>query len=202
MALVLFENNANATLSVNIDNIVTSITVSAGQGSNFPSPGAGEIFYITLQNYAAQLVEICQVTDRTGDTFTVVRGQDGTTALSWTVADTAIQLRLTKETLDRFIQVSATAAPPAGSILTLDSQGQLIERLGSLLTGITYESYTATEGQDVFNTTVDLPVIATGILLTINGVKQYPPANFTRTGLNQITIDETLAVGDQLVIGA
>jgi hypothetical protein len=202
MALVLFENNANATLATAIDDVVTTITVNGGQGTNFPAPGASEIFYITLQNYAAQIVEICQVTDRTGDVFTVLRGQDGTVGLSWGTADTAIQLRLTKETLDRFVQVSATVAPTAGSILTLDSQGQLITRTDPVTTDITYESFTATEGQDVFNTVMDLPTTETGILLFINGVRQLPPANFTRTGLNQVTISETLAVGDQLVIGA
>lgn len=200
MALVVFENNSNGTLATGIDNVTTTITLVGGQGANFPAPITDEIFYITLQNYAAQLVEICKVTDRTGDVLTVVRGQDGTIGLSWGVADTAIQLRLTKETLDRFIQIGTPLTE--GSILTVDSQGQLIDRADPPTTAITYENYTSTEGQDVFNTVVDLPTIASGIVLFINGVRQFPPANFTRTGLNQITIDETLAVGDQLVIGA
>jgi len=125
---------------------------------------------------------------------------DGTTAKAWAAADTAIQLRLTKETIDRFVQTGPTLT--VGAVLTIDSQGQLVDRTGSVLTEVTYESYTSSEGQDVFNTTVDLPVVATGIIVYINGVRQLPPANFTRTGLNQITFDETLAVGDAVVIGA
>lgn len=200
MALVVFENNSNGTLLAAIDDTQTTITLAGGQGANFPDPAVDEIFYISLHNYTAQLIEICRVTDRVVDVFTVVRGQDGTTAKAWAVADTAIQLRLTKETLDRFVQTGAPLTP--GAVLTIDSQGQLIDRTDSVLTEITYESYTSTEGQDVFNTTVDLPVTATGIIAFINGVRQLPPANFTRTGLNQITFDETLAVGDAVVIGA
>jgi hypothetical protein len=200
MALIVFENNSNGTLLADIDNSQTTIALAGGQGANFPDPAVDEIFYVTLHNYAAQLIEICRVTDRTVDSLTVNRGVDGSTPKAWAVADTAIQLRLTKETLDRFVQTGAPLTP--GSVLTVDSQGQLVDRTGSVLTEVTYESYTSTEGQDVFNTTVDLPVVATGIIAYINGVRQLPPANFTRTGLNQITFDETLAVGDAVVIGA
>jgi len=200
MALVIFENNSNGMLLAAIDNSQTTITLAGGQGANFPDPAVDEIFYITLQNYTAQLIEICRVTDRVVDVLTVVRGVDGTTAKAWAAADTAIQLRLTKETIDRFVQTGPTLT--VGAVLTIDSQGQLVDRTGSVLTEVTYESYTSSEGQDVFNTTVDLPVVATGIIVYINGVRQLPPANFTRTGLNQITFDETLAVGDAVVIGA
>lgn len=200
MALIVFENNSNGTLLAGIDNSQTTITLAGGQGANFPDPAVDEVFYITLQNYTAQLVEICLVTDRVADVLTVLRGQDGTSAKAWTVADTAIQLRLTKETLDRFVQTGATLTP--GSIVTLDSQGQLIDYTGSIPTGRTFESFTSTEGQDAFNTVTDLPTTETEITAFINGVRQFPPANFTRTGLNQITFDETLAAGDQIVIGA
>lgn len=200
MALIVFENNSNGTLLAAINDTQTTITLAGGQGANFPDPAVDEIFYITLQNYTAQLIEICRVTDRVADVLTVVRGEDGTTAKAWAVADTAIQLRLTKETIDRFVQTGPTLT--AGAVLTVDSQGQLVDRTESVLTDITYESYVSTEGQDVFNTTMDLPVIATGITTFVNGVRQIPPANFTRTGLNQITFDETLAVGDAVLIGA
>lgn len=178
MARIVFENNSNGTLLADINNSQTTITLASGQGANFPALGVNEIFFITLQNYAAQLIEICRVTARTGDALTVVRGVDGTTPLAWTVADTAIQLRLTKETLESFVQT------------------------GEILTDITYEFFTSTEGQSIFNTAMDLPTTETGIVVDINGVRQYPPANFTRTGLNQVTMDEGLALGDEVVIGA
>lgn len=201
MALIVFENNSNGTLNASIDDTQTTITLGSGQGSNFPSITApDEIFFVTLQNYAAQLIEICRVTDRVSDVLTVVRGQDGTTAQTWAVATTAIQLRLTKETIDRFVQTGATLTP--GSLVTIDSQGQLIDYTGSVPTGKTFEDFTSTEGQDAFNTVTDLPTTATEIIVFVNGVRQFPPTNFTRTGLNQITFTETLAVGDQIVIGA
>lgn len=200
MALIVFENNSNGTLLADINNSQTTITLAGGQGANFPAPAVDEIFYITLHNYTAQLIEICRVTARTGDVLTVDRGVDGTAKRTWTVVDTAIQLRLTKETLDRFVQTGATLTP--GSFITVDSQGQLVDYTGDVAAPYTYESYVSTEGQAVFNTTVDLPTTATLIDVYINGVKQLPPANFTRTGLNQITFDETLAEGDAIVIGA
>ena len=149
MPLIVFENNSNGMLAAAIDNVTTTITMVAGQGNNFPSITApDEIFFITLQNYAAQLVEICRVTDRVGDVFTVVRGQDGTSAKAWATTDTAIQLRVTKETLETFVQQAAALTPD--SLVTVNSLGQLT----SLTDGLpqTWEYFTSTEGQAVFNT--------------------------------------------------
>jgi len=198
MPLIVFENNSNGMLAAAIDNVTTTITMVAGQGNNFPSITApDEIFFITLQNYAAQLVEICRVTDRVGDVFTVVRGQDGTSAKAWATTDTAIQLRVTKETLETFVQQAAALTPD--SLVTVNSLGQLT----SLTDGLpqTWEYFTSTEGQAVFNTTASLPASDDRVQAFINGVRQFPPSHFTVTGNQQLTFDEGLAEGDYVAIG-
>lgn len=97
---VLYTNNASATLSASITNAATSFSVSAGQGALFPAITGSDFFYVTLTNTAGT-VEIVKVTARTTDTFTVVRGQDGTSAVAWSSGD-KVELRVTKAMLDQF----------------------------------------------------------------------------------------------------
>lgn len=91
MSAEIFTNNASTTLGTAIGAGDTSITVATGTGSQFPSPGAGQYFTATL--WAAGSTtgvpnEIVKVTARSGDTMTVVRGQEGTTPQAWGVGDT------------------------------------------------------------------------------------------------------------------
>jgi hypothetical protein len=198
MPLIVFENNSNGVLASDIDDVTTTITLVGGQGNNFPSITApDEIFFITLQNYAAQLIEICRVTNRAGDVLTVLRGQDGTSAKSWTAATTVVQLRVTKETLEQFVQQAAALTPD--SLVTVNSLGQLT----SLTDGLpqTWEFFTSTEGQTAFNTTATLPDTDNRVQAFINGVRQFPPDHFTVTGAQQLTFTGALAEGDYVAIG-
>ncbi len=78
----LFANNASTTLNGGINNLVTSLVVTSN--TNFPViVNTGDYFYATLSDAGNDTWEIVQVTATSGDTFTVVRGQDNTTALSW-----------------------------------------------------------------------------------------------------------------------
>ena len=95
---VLYSNNASTTLSASITNVATSLSVAAGTGSEFPAISGGDYFYATLTNTAGA-IEIIKVTARATDTMTVVRGQDGTTAVAWASGD-LIELRVTKAMLD------------------------------------------------------------------------------------------------------
>lgn len=185
-------------LATGIDDVTTTITMVAGQGNNFPSVTApDEIFFITLQNYAAQLVEICRVTDRVTDVFTVVRGQDGTTAKAWATADTAIQLRVTKETLEQFVQQAS--ALTTDELVTVNSLGQLTPLTDGLPQ--TWEYFTSTEAQAAFSTAATLPATDDRVQAFINGVRQFPPSHFTVTGSQQLTFTEGLAEGDYVAIG-
>ena len=92
MALIKFTNFAHSTLASGITNVATSLAVAAGQGARFPSLGAGEYFYVTLED-ASLNREIVKVTARSTDTFTIVRAQDNTAARAWVAGD-VVSLRL------------------------------------------------------------------------------------------------------------
>lgn len=102
MANILYANNAAGTLSAGITNVATALTLGAGQGAIFPNPSPPQVFYVTLTDAATQtLIEIVQVTARAGDVFTIVRGQDGTTPLSWNAGD-IVSLRVIRLELQGF----------------------------------------------------------------------------------------------------
>jgi hypothetical protein len=107
MALNQFTNNASTTLASSINSSVTSLTVAAGTGALFPTLAGSNYFYTTISNVAGTLREIVKVTARSTDTFTIVRGQDNTTAQSWTTGDT-VELRVTAADLENFPQLDST----------------------------------------------------------------------------------------------
>lgn len=88
----LLTNNASATLAAGIIPADTTLDVNTGQGALFPNPGAGEYFYVTLANTGGSVVEIVKCTARSGDTLTIVRAQDGTTAQTFALGST-VELR-------------------------------------------------------------------------------------------------------------
>lgn len=112
---VLFANFAGSTLAFPISPTDLTATLTSGAGALFPSPGAGQYFSMTFANSAATLREIVHVTARSGDIVTIVRAQEGTTALGWNAGDLA-QNRLT-----------------AGDLAYLE--GLFSQALGGVLTG-------------------------------------------------------------------
>jgi hypothetical protein len=151
MALNQFTNNAGTTLASGINTSVTSLTVSTGSGALFPTLTGSAYFYCTLQQVSTNAVEIVKVTARSTDTFTIVRAQDGTTALSFVTGD-YVQLRLTAADLNNFGQLDSTntwasaqtfsAAPiitpltgllygNASSALTAATAAQVVSVIGS-----------------------------------------------------------------------
>ena len=95
---VLYTNNAFSTLASGINSSATSITVASGHGSRFPAiSSSSDYFYLTLDS--GSVAEIVKVTARSGDSMTIARGQDGTTAQSFSTND-SVQLKLTKAVLD------------------------------------------------------------------------------------------------------
>lgn len=95
-----FANNAASTLAGGISSSATSLSVQTGDGALFPTLGAGDYFYCTLQQAASLTsIEIVKVTARTSDTFTIVRAQDNTTALAFSAAD-KVELRLVAAVLN------------------------------------------------------------------------------------------------------
>jgi len=83
-----YTNNASTTLSSGITAAATTATVSTGTGALFPILTSGNVFRATLVDAATQtLREIVQVTATAGDTFTIIRGQEGTTARAYNAGD-------------------------------------------------------------------------------------------------------------------
>jgi len=72
-----FANNASSTLNGAINNSTTTIVVTSA--ATFPSSGNFRL----LLGVNPATAEIVLVTGVSGTTFTVVRGQEGTTAISW-----------------------------------------------------------------------------------------------------------------------
>jgi hypothetical protein len=93
MGPALFANNATTTLAAAINTTATTITVANGAGALFPSITSPQFFYATLVN-ASNTIEIVQVTARSGDTMTVVRGAEGTTPSAYNIGD-KFELRIT-----------------------------------------------------------------------------------------------------------
>ncbi len=105
MAAQKFANNASSLLAASIDDNDTTVQVDAGFGALFPDPGVGEYFVIALENAAGD-VEICKVTARVTDLFTVVRGWEDTVAQAWTNGVTRVELRNTAGSMRQMIQRS------------------------------------------------------------------------------------------------
>jgi len=90
---IKFTNNATSTLAAGITDSATSFSVATGQGGLFPTLSGADVFYATISNTSGA-VEIVKVTARSTDALTVVRGQDGTSALAWNLGD-KFELRAT-----------------------------------------------------------------------------------------------------------
>lgn len=100
MPNMLFANNCNTTLSSSLTNVATTMSVTSATG--FPSPTGSQYFYCTLADAATQTtIEIVKVTAVSGTTFTIVRGQDGTTGTIF-ASGAVVSLRLVAASLNDF----------------------------------------------------------------------------------------------------
>lgn len=90
---IQLKNNAFSTIPLGVASTATTFTVDTGDGSLFPTLGASDYFYATISS-TTNNYEIVKVTARTDDTFTVVRGQEGTVAIPFS-ANSRIELRVT-----------------------------------------------------------------------------------------------------------
>ena len=88
MAVVLFGNNASSNLAGAISSTALTANLTAGTGVLFPNPSANQYYVDTFVDAATGLLnEIVWVTGRSTDTITIVRAQEGTTALNWLAGD-------------------------------------------------------------------------------------------------------------------
>ncbi len=130
---VVLKNNAFGFLHSAISNSDTTAVLTTGTGANFPTLSSGEYFYATISPIAGAS-EIVKVTARSGDLLTIVRAQEGTSALSFP-AGSRIELRVTaRSVLDAIDdkvatkdQASEIAFTPVGGISSTNVQAALAE---------------------------------------------------------------------------
>lgn len=112
-------NNAWSILAGAITTGSLTIIVTTGQGTRFPVTSASDYFYATLAD-ALGNIEIVKVTTRAADTMTVLRGQDGTTALAFALGD-KFELRPVAANFNAkldIVDATATYAPLISPALT------------------------------------------------------------------------------------
>jgi hypothetical protein len=73
-------------LASNLTDTDTTLTVQSGEGDNFPNPSGGSIL-LTLEDSAGTKMEVVECSSRTGDSFTISRAADDTTAASFSTGD-------------------------------------------------------------------------------------------------------------------
>ena len=134
MARVYSSTSVATTLASTITDIATSMTVTAGggapliQGAGFVN---GDIFTIAIDP-DTQNEEICYITQSSGDTFTITRGEAGSSQITHPSGATVRHV-LTSDDLDYFRNGvnTADAAIPAS---TLTTKGDLLSRTTATLT--------------------------------------------------------------------
>lgn len=116
---VILKNNAFGFLQSAISNSDTTIVLQSGFGANFPNLGAGEYFYATVSPTAGAS-EIVKVVARSGDTLTIVRAQEGTSALSFP-AGSRTELRVTAQSVIDAIADRVSLKDEASEISIVDA---------------------------------------------------------------------------------
>ncbi len=102
MSLFVFSNNASSLSASAILATDTTVTVSTGQGALFPAIGAGQVAAVTLEDVNGN-IEVVYATGRTSDTLTIVRAQEGTTALPF-ASGSRVEMRITEGVLSSLLQ--------------------------------------------------------------------------------------------------
>ena len=100
-----FSNRARSILARNITAGDTTLIIASGTGAEFPSPTApGDAIALTLVSASnSRRYEVVYCVQRQGDTFTVWRGQEGTTPLPFQSGD-LISLNMTAALFRRMTQ--------------------------------------------------------------------------------------------------
>jgi len=192
---IKFSNLATTTLSSSITASATSIDVT--DGSVFPALSAGDFFYATLDT-PPNATEIVKVTALYGNTLTVVRAQDGTSATSHGSGDT-IALRLVAAVLES-LRDNAGSTYTAGSGLSLSgttfsntAPDQTVSLTGSGSTTVsgTYPNFTISStsssggGSGSTSTSNTLTIVGRSIINVVSSV-------FSRIGTSLLTAANSL----------
>lgn len=106
----------------------TSLVVTAGQGSLFPTPPFNAVIWPTNSNPLSSNAEIVRVTAIATDTLTIVRTQEGTVARTVIVGDqiSAAITAKTLEDLDKYVEVTGTTQAMSPNVKYGANNGSLV----------------------------------------------------------------------------
>jgi len=135
---IKFSNLASTTLASGVSSSTTSISVTSA--TSFPTLGSGDYFYASIGIGSAS--EVVKVTSISGTTFTAVRGQDSTTAISHS-SGAEIALRVVAATLEDLRDATdndttysaGTGVSLSGTTFSLTDTNSKLNLSGGTLTG-------------------------------------------------------------------
>jgi len=93
----LFDNNTTSTVGVQLLTGGTTLTIA--NSAHMPEISGSQFYYLTLVRNSDDAIEIVRVTGKSILDLTIVRSQEGTTALQFEIGD-VIEARLTAKVLD------------------------------------------------------------------------------------------------------
>lgn len=127
MSIIIFANNASALMGSSVAPTDTTVTLQPGQGALFPNLSAGQIMKITFEDTSGN-IEVVHATGVTGDVLTIVRAQEGTTALAF-ASGSRVELRCTAGDLGAMLQKNGgdtlSGTTNLGGVLALGSGGSI-----------------------------------------------------------------------------
>lgn len=175
---VKITNNASGVLASSITTASTSITLTTGQGSLFPSIAPGDFFFATLVD-SSNNYEIVKVTARASDVLTVVRAQDNTAARAFIGGD-RFELRPVAATFAALLQDAKDYTDTsAGGLINAHIADPTDAHMASAV------GFTPTGSIAAVNVQAALAELDTEKL----------PATATVTGASGITVSGTLGAG-------
>ena len=201
---VKYSNNAYSTLSAAINTTDTSVSVASA--SSFPTLSGSDYMYLTIVSEHA--LEVVKVTNVSGTTLTVVRGQDGTSGTAAASGD-RIELRITTIMLqDAFAEsnndVFKTIAVSGQSDIVADASTDTLTIVGSGGTSVTTNAGTdtltissTTVPDDIFKTIAvsgQSDIVADSTTDTLTIVGSGGTTITTNAGTDTLTIDSTEGV--------
>ena len=135
---IKFSNLASTTLASGVSSSTTSISVTSA--TSFPTLGSGDYFYASIG--IGSVSEVVKVTSISGTTFTAVRGQDSTTAISHS-SGAEIALRVVAATLEDLRDATdndttysaGTGVSLSGTTFSLTDTNSKLNLSGGTLTG-------------------------------------------------------------------
>jgi hypothetical protein len=111
---IKLKNNAVGYLASAITASDVGLVLQSGNGASFPTLLSGDYFYVTLTS-SGGTTEIVKVTALVGDTMTIVRAQESTTANSFAIG-TRVELRVTVASIAGYVQDRVASVKDFGAI--------------------------------------------------------------------------------------